>query len=381
MRKDNLRFSTRRLRRVIALAVCAFLLLSVLWTGQAETAVPETPPAETAAGELHALATIDNAAYQLTIKLLDFPDNQPQNTFLLDPSSSHGTKAFPELLSANLGEDGYPANREGDSLAELLADAVEVNHLFPEEPLQDHGIWEFDSTQCFASLQGNDFAVYTELGTIDATNKPTLDHGQFLPFNDLTPGLLSKAHPANTRDVLGNELPEEDPRQGEPLYAIPEKEANHYFALEMEAAFTCPAEETDAQGKEYEAYFSGDDDLWVYLDGVLVLDLGGVHSAIPGSINFSTGNVVCRGSDGEDQSVKLVKLFRERYVEAHPEAGEQEIQAYLDGFFHENEHWQSVLRDDMTHTLRLFYMERGAGASNLCMRFNLPILQKQAEGE
>ena len=322
------------------------------------------------------LPTVDGLKYQWTVRLIDFPTNQPENAFLLDSSTSHGTKAYPGLLSAYLGEDGYPTNQEGVSMAELFIGAAEVNHLFLAEPLDRDGVWEFDSTQCFASLHGSDFTVYRELGTLNkGGSSTTLDHGQFLPFNDLT-AAVSQEHPTNERDALNRELTEDDPRKGEPLYAVADQDANHYFGLEMEISFLYPAGGRDGQDQDLTAYFSGDDDVWVYIDGVLVLDLGGIHSAIPGSINFSTGAVTYRDGEGKDQTIKLAKLFEQRYRTRYPEAKEWDVQAYLREVFRENSHWQKVFQDDSVHTLRVFYLERGAGASNLHIRFNLPVLEK-----
>ncbi len=325
------------------------------------------------AEEFVQLSTIDASAYQITVKLIDYPDNGAENDFLLD-SHYRSTSSFSDLLSGYLGEDGYPTNREGASMAALFAEAQEVNHLFPAELLEKEGIWEFDSTQCFAALNESDFILYHELGTIEAPNSFTFDHGQFLPFNRITPGSVSTFHPSNEYDALGIELPDDNPRKGEPLYAIPADEANHYFGLMLDAAFTFPASGTDEQGEDLIAYFTADDDLWVYIDGYLVLDLGGVHSAIPGSINFSTGIVTYRAADGKDYTTKLYKRFYHRYKEKYPDARERDVQAFIDSLFTENSHWQTVFKENTTHTIKLIYLERGAGASNLLIKFNLPVL-------
>lgn len=258
-------------------------------------------------------------------------------------------------------------------MAALFSDAVQVNCLFPERA---DGWWLFDSTQCFVTLQRDRFVLYRELGTVEKQNSSTtLDHGQFLPFNTITSDVISDLH-TNTYDALGNELPDDDPRKGERLYAIPANEANHYFGLTLDTAFTFPTQ-TDG-GEDLIASFTADDDLWVYIDGFLILDLGGIHSAIPGSINFSTGAVTYRGADGKDYTTKLYKLFYNRYKEKYPEARERDVQAFLDDLFTENSHWQQVFKENTTHTIKLIYLERGAGASNLSIKMNLPILEKEA---
>ena len=326
-----------------------------------------------AAEDFAVLPAIDQTPYRLCISLIDFPTSTPENTFLLDSSGSRGTKTCPGLLSGYLVEDGYPLNQEGESMAALFSDAVQVNCFLPERA---DGWWLFDSTQCFVTLQRDRFVLYRELGTVEKQNSSTtLDHGQFLPFSTITSDVISDLH-TNTYDALGNELPDDDPRKGERLYAIPANEANHYFGLTLDTAFTFPTQ-TDG-GEDLIASFTADDDLWVYIDGFLILDLGGIHSAIPGSINFSTGAVTYRGADGKDYTTKLYKLFYNRYKGKYPEARERDVQAFLDDLFTENSHWQQVFKENTTHTIKLIYLERGAGASNLSIKMNLPILEKEA---
>ena len=111
--------------------------------------------------------------------------------------------------------------------------------------------------------------------------------------------------------------------------------------------------------------FTGDDDFWLYVDGELVLDIGGVHSAKGGSVNFRTGQVIVN-----NQPTSLYELFYNNYLsrDGHTAA---EAQAYVDGIFVRNKEGNYVFRDYTVHEMKVYYMERGAGASNLNMHFNL----------
>ena len=90
------------------------------------------------------------------------------------------------------------------------------------------------------------------------------------------------------------DLPETDPRKYEPFHLIQTeatKNADFYFGMEMEASFVQTPSGLDAWGHDIIFEFTGDDDFWLYVDGQLVLDLGGAHSAHMGTINFRTGDV------------------------------------------------------------------------------------------
>ena len=74
--------------------------------------------------------------------------------------------------------------------------------------------------------------------------------------------------------------------------------------MTMSAKFIQP-KDGKIQGNDMVFEFSGDDDVWVYIDGVLVLDIGGVHNAASGSINFANGNVTV----GNNNNLNLRQLF------------------------------------------------------------------------
>lgn len=325
--------------------------------------------------ETTTVPTVDNTLYGIKMKMKDFDSRATMSNFLGNNTGGSGSTLQQGLLSTNLGADDYPT-AAGGSLGTLFSGAEDVNHLFIQSTYSGTGYYEFDSTQNYATLKGRtggDFVVYKEIGTHDESSLPTRKHGQFFPYNDLKPGVFSSLNPRNLYDANGNELPDSNPRKNEPLYLIQpnpgEGHADFYFGMEIEASFVQTPSGYDAWGHDIIYEFTGDDDFWLYVDGELVIDLGGIHSAVPGTVNYHTGKVVV--NNGPVQNLR--DIFYNNYKgRGHTDA---EALAYVDNLFETktdiNGETYYTFKDYTTHTMRIFYMERGAGGSNLHMRFNL----------
>ena len=351
--------------------------------------------------------TVDNKEYGITMKMVNFNSKEisPQGAStsteqhdvmgLSTWSQNQAFQATKGLVSTNL-VNGYPTAMEtGKSLSLLFQSAVEVNHLFLKNTYFSSGYYEFDSSQNFASFydkNGNfdsnyNFTVYEDLGTNDKKNSDSMKHGQFFPYNKLS-NTYASVNPTNLYDTATKELPDSNPRKGEPLYLVADgtgntgnKATDYYFGVEIEATFTQTPNGLDAWGHDIIYEFTGDDDFWLYVDGELVIDLGGIHSAIPGSVNYSTGEV---NENGTPKT--LYDIFYDNYLhrDNHTAA---EARAYVDEIFEQNSNGQYVFKEYTDHTMHIFYMERGAGASNLHMKFNLAsvkpgtvLLSKEIEG-
>ena len=130
---------------------------------------------------------------------------------------------------------------------------------------------------------------------------------------------------------------------------------NRYsFGMNLGADFYMPKDgKVNNQNMVFD--FTGDDDVWVFIDDVLVLDLGGIHQALDGSINFATGKITYdkTQSYGNPPAATITQAFTN--------AGKT---------------WDSTAYK--THHLSFFYLERGDGGSNCKIRFNLPVKPSKA---
>lgn len=130
---------------------------------------------------------------------------------------------------------------------------------------------------------------------------------------------------------------------------------NRYsFGMNLRADFYMPKDgKVNNQNMVFD--FTGDDDVWVFIDDVLVLDLGGIHQAIRGTIDFATGNITYdrNQSYGSDRATTINQAFSN--------AGKN---------------WDSAAYK--THHLSFFYLERGDGGSNCKISFNLPVKPSKA---
>ena len=350
--------------------------------------------------ETTTVETIDHEQYGIKMRMVDFASKNegvknPMSTFLGSETGGAVTTTVPGLLSTEFGADGYPTNRNGQSLKGLFESGqglYDVNHLFIKNTYYSSGYYEFDSTQNFASFydengnkDNNNFTVYNELGTNDLKNSDSMKHGQFLPYNALS-NSYAVTNPYNLYTATLQELPDSNPRKGEKLRLV-EGTTDYHFAVEIEAPFTQTPSGLDAWGHDIIYEFTGDDDFWLYVDGELVIDLGGIHSALPGSVNYKTGEVKVNGVEKT-----LRQVFEENYrgrkgypVRANATSEQNaDVDAYLSQYFEDG---QVIFKDYSEHTMRIFFMERGAGASNLHMRFNLAsvrpgtvLLSKEIEG-
>ncbi|MBR4473953.1 MAG: CHAP domain-containing protein [Oscillospiraceae bacterium] len=352
--------------------------------------------------EFHYVTTVDNNVHGIQMFMQDYPyqgkhddygyRSDTQSAVLNRPGIDKVDSNNRGIVKPYLESNGYPDTHvNGHNLIELYSEEYPVNHLFIESTHNESGYFEYDSTQNFASLtsemgsNGTDFVVINELGTNDSNNNwDTRKHGMFMPYNYLNSQLVSKL--TNDTDTLGNPLSDLDPRKHEQLYKIPAVyppagggdpkpgDADYFFGMEMRASFMQTANGLDNWGHDIIFEFSGDDDFWLYVDGYLVLDLGGVHSASAGTVNFRTGDVyyTIRDPKGNviinNEHTTLRELFKTAYKAQYPEEADSNVEEWLNGIFKDG---GTVFNDYSSHEMKMFYMERGASSSNLHMRFNL----------
>lgn len=154
---------------------------------------------------------------------------------------------------------------------------------------------------------------------------------------------------------------------------------NHYMGMHMKLDFSQENGGFDTDGNASVFEFSGDDDVWIYIDDVLISDVGGVHSAVSTEIDFSAGVVTVYNDQGYDagsvwQTTTLRDCFFSAYQEKYPDKTDAEINELLDGIFDKvtvNGATCYVFKNGTDHKLDFFWLERGNWDSNVKITFNL----------
>ncbi|MBT1161803.1 hypothetical protein [Bifidobacterium sp. SO1] len=137
------------------------------------------------------------------------------------------------------------------------------------------------------------------------------------------------------------------------------RKPNHYFGISYRQPFTMTMNGEDGNGNPMVFDFRGDDDLWVVMDGVVILSLSGPLFGRNGSINLKTGAIIQRGNGGDQAKDTRTSTIRERFrLAGVTPAG---------GFSGD------TFAPYTRHTMGIYYLERGAYASNLRIRFNLNV--------
>ena len=158
----------------------------------------------------------------------------------------------------------------------------------------------------------------------------------------------------------------------------PKTALNYVHGVKMELNFNM-TKDGKIKGKPIEFAFTGDDDLWVFVDGYLVLDIGGAHIPISGNINFAEKKATV-------DVVKTQAAFSDTYRDGNYNKNDGDEKGFEENVVYDfgkdsGEKLYEILSDTArNHTLTIFYMERGKGNSNLKIKFNLPQISTLSVG-
>lgn len=265
---------------------------------------------------------------------------------------------YPSIDAGTYTSYGSSDKYTDESLAYLFNNASQENHQQDGKAVYNNvqGLFQLENGYYVYGSYGskgnyavynyttNSFNVYDKAGVYkDSVSSDNL--GQFFPFDSADKVFEEKnsqLSPLKITDGTNDTL-------------------NHHFGMSMTTEFVQPNGGKTTKNEDMIFEFSGDDDVWVYIDGVLVGDLGGIHEKATLKINFATGEVKVGHIDGANGTKKEIETTN---IKTKFQAAGADTTNFSGNTF----------SNSTKHTLSFFYLERGAGASNMSLKFNLTTL-------
>ena len=274
------------------------------------------------------------------------------------------------VVNHKANTDLFSTTSSGGNTGKTVYEDVDFQFIYNKET----GYYTYSSNlnhaQFFPDGEGSgSIKLYNETLSPQVVGSGQPGQSGFYPFVDINDALVNYLHDGKHQNwdsgVLENEFtPQNALYSKDFVYTdAANSTVDMHYGLQLVADFYMPVGgavdfNDDGVSEELVYQFTGDDDLWVFIDNTLVLDLGGAHTYVNGKIDFTNEKVILGSyapvtqngdgwkSNGTNQSNKEF-TFAELGI---------------------------TVEEDQMHTLRVFYLERWSGVSNCRMHFNLPIV-------
>ncbi len=319
---------------------------------------------------------------------------------LFDPNYSGAGRISTATYQANILGDQNPYQYR--SVYFPVVNDGSGTGLFQKEG--DYFVYDSGKNAAWYNPNTQKFEVYNYVVRPAYTTFSTADtNGNFLPFNqghtagkeDYQAGTYSKKYSyidasgktvETTSTVAITDRVTTKPSNALTAYRLDgssrSTEVDLWFGLQMEFDFNQPRDGKKS-GAPMVFEFLGDDDVFVYIDDVLILDIGGTHGAQTGKINFATGVVTNPSSYGQyGTSGKSVSTLYALMKAA--KGNDLDESQFIDS---DGDGVKDTFKNFTQHNLKFYYLERGGNISYCRLKFNMdPLptgnvtLQKQVDG-
>lgn len=270
-------------------------------------------------------------------------DGSGETVTAIDPGLAEAERSLAYLFSA--GDDAVTEYAPKNTL--LLVDEDDPTHFY----------YNSKKNAVDYDIKNNLFRVRNYTERTQSTAGSAGGYCDYLPFN-YTGGTKVGTNSSTKQD-----------------YHVKTEDVDYWFGTTMEVEFFQTKDGligTDAMTFS----FSGDDDVWVFIDDVLVLDLGGTHGTVDGSIDFSTGKVLQYLTWGGKNSTESAK--RDGSDTSFPtslKACFEAAERTPNGGWNEE---GTTFADYTKHTLKFYYLERGSSVANCKIDFRLCTLPEKS---